>query len=208
MFLADSLRSFAFKIKPQTPEVLRIRSSNDQNACDFSTTSRFSLKLLGRKQLGSSGETTDRYRWETEYERLWARETAALMIQRCSWRAKVEMYILSCNMLLQSTINRYDNNVHMLLIICIVTEIQGIWMYFDDDEWCVSMECFESSLDLKIFKVVEALYWNGERNVRGWLARTAVRHLETISAFVSRSANQGLKGSSTRDLSWFKYVWH
>lgn len=50
------------------------------------------------------------------------------------------------------------------------------------------------------------LYWNGERNVRGWLARTAVRHLETISGFFSRSAHQGLKGSRTRDLSWFKYV--
>ena len=30
-------------------------------------------------------ETTDSSRWETEYERLWARQTAALMILRCTW---------------------------------------------------------------------------------------------------------------------------
>ena len=49
-----------------------------------------------------------------------------------------------------------------------------------------SMECIEFSLDAKISKVTEVWHkknvmsdWNGERNVRGWLARTAVRHLES-----------------------------
>ena len=51
---------------------------------------------------------------------------------------------------------------------------------------CVSMECIEFSLDSKLFKVMEVWHkktvmsdWNGEGNVRGWLARTAVRHLES-----------------------------
>ena len=39
----------------------------------------------------------------------------------------------------------------------------------------MSMECIESSLDAKIFKVMEARH----KFVRGWLARTAVRHLES-----------------------------
>ena len=59
--------------------------------------------------------------------------------------------------------------------------------YLDIFGWlCVSMECIEFSLDSKIFKVMEARHkktvmsdWNGERNVRGWLARTAVQHLES-----------------------------
>ena len=48
------------------------------------------------------------------------------------------------------------------------------------------MECIEFSLDSKIFKVSGSQTqktvmsdWNGERNVRGWLARTAVQHLES-----------------------------
>ena len=52
----DALHS---KSSRRHPEILRIRWSNDWNAGDVSARSRFSLKLLGRKLLGSSGETTD-----------------------------------------------------------------------------------------------------------------------------------------------------
>ena len=70
------------------------------------------------------------------------------------------------------------------------------------------MECFGFSLDSKISKEVEARHkktvmsdWNGERNVRGWLARTAVRH------WVSRT--QGKQNQRPHlDSKMFGTIWN
>ena len=134
-------------------------------------------------------ETTDSSRWETEYERLWARETAALMIQRCtwdcSWTAKVSgdgHFNFHTWYFLAKTI--YNSSVCVYITYNILVFSDSVDnMQFNRERrhmdifggWCVSMECIEFSLDVKISKVVDA----GLRKECPWLAcshrRTALR---------------------------------